>query len=111
MENKESKENRVNFEFTEEEKASINLEEVMKEASTEYLLEKKRMSNNVIKKFILKSEYFAERVKWAKKELLEAERKRDDAIEKLSRIRQGDWGVLKDFYKQAEQEEAQKRAK
>lgn len=72
----------------------VKLDELVTEASTELLQERRRGASSLIKKLLIYSEGLVDSIKRKEAELKGLRKKLSTQKEKIERLRAGDWSVL-----------------
>lgn len=78
----------------------IELNEIVVQAAKEVFEEKKRESANLIKSFFKKAEELTYQAKTKKRELEKIEQNLTNTLQKIERLRKGDWTVLAENQRQ-----------
>ncbi len=71
-----------------------NLEDLVKEASGELLLERRHAATTLIKNFLMKVEGLTSEIKNLKNQLSKKEESLAKTLEKIKRLKAGDWSLL-----------------
>lgn len=88
----------------------LKLPDLVRAASQEIIRERAMEASNLIKNFLVKSEQVAEQLKTKRMEVTKLEVALNDTLEKLKKLRAGDWSVLKDNQGRTKPDSSQKPA-
>ena len=72
----------------------VKLEDIVTEAATELLVERKRQATSLIKNFLMKVEGVTTEIKQLKRQLESKEETLTKTLDKIERLKKGDWSLL-----------------